>query len=97
VPPAAVVPDVPEPLSAIIMHLLEKEPDNRYQSADGLVYDLERLRDAGADLRTTAPQAGEHDVPVRLLPPSRLAGRDAEVAELCDSFARRWTAGARAC
>ena len=88
VPPAAVVPDVPEPLSAIIMHLLEKEPDNRYQSADGLVYDLERLRDAGADLRTTAPQAGEHDVPVRLLPPSRLAGRDAEVAELCDSFAQ---------
>ena len=36
VPPAAVVPGVPEPLSAIIMHLLEKEPDNRYQSADGL-------------------------------------------------------------
>jgi len=37
VPPAAVVRDVPESLSAIIMHLLEKEPDNRYQSADGLV------------------------------------------------------------
>ena len=87
VPPAAVVPDVPEPLSAIIMHLLEKEPDNRYQSADGLVYDLERLRDARADPRTAAPQVGEHDIPVRLLPPSRLAGRDAEVAELRDAFA----------
>ncbi len=86
VPPAAVVPDVPGPLSAIIMHLLEKEPDNRYQSADGLVHDLERLRDARADPRTAAPQAGEHDVPVRLLPPSRLAGRDAEVAELRGAF-----------
>ena len=48
VPPAQVNPAVPEPLSAIIMHLLEKEPDNRYQTAEGVVYDLERLRDAGA-------------------------------------------------
>ena len=30
------------------MHLLEKEPDNRYQTADGLIYDLERLQDAQA-------------------------------------------------
>ena len=37
VPPAEVNPAVSAPLSAIIMHLLEKEPDNRYQSADGLV------------------------------------------------------------
>ena len=26
------------------MHLLEKEPDSRYQSAEGVLYDLERLR-----------------------------------------------------
>ena len=43
--PAEVNPAVPAPLSAIIMHLLEKEPDHRYQTGDGLVYDLERLRD----------------------------------------------------
>ncbi len=48
VPPAEVNRAVPGPLSAIIMHLLEKEPDNRYQTADGVVYDLERLRDAQA-------------------------------------------------
>src|SRR3954452_3157706 len=46
VPPAVVNPAVPARLSAIVMHLLEKEPDNRYQTADGAVYDLERLRDA---------------------------------------------------
>ena len=45
-PPAEVNPAVPAPLSAIILHLLEKEPDHRYQSAEGLVYDLERVRDA---------------------------------------------------
>ena len=86
--PAAVVPSVPGPLSAVIMHLLEKEPDNRYQSADGLAYDLERLRDSRADPAAAARPAGEHDVPVRLLPPSRLVGRDAEVAELHGAFSQ---------
>ena len=81
VPPAEVNPAVPAPLAAIIMHLLEKEPDNRYQSADGLVYDLERVRPGAAAWRV-----GEHDVPVRLLPPSRLVGRDEEVAVLEAAF-----------
>jgi serine/threonine protein kinase len=33
VPPADAAPGVSVPLSDVIMHLLEKEPDNRYQSA----------------------------------------------------------------
>ena len=45
-PPADVYPSVPAPLSGIIVHLLEKEPDNRYQTAEGVIYDLERSRDA---------------------------------------------------
>ena len=48
VPPAEANQALPAPLSEIIMHLLEKEPDNRYQTADGLIYDLERLRGAQA-------------------------------------------------
>ncbi|MET7397149.1 AAA family ATPase [Dactylosporangium sp. NPDC005572] len=81
VPPERRNPAVPAPLSDIIMHLLEKEPDNRYQTADGLLYDLERLRDAGT--RAAAGlRVGERDVPLRLVPPSRLVGRDAEVAAL---------------
>jgi signal transduction histidine kinase len=78
---------VPEPLSAIVLRLLEKEPDSRYQTADGLVYDLERVRDAWKRPATAALQVGEHDVPVRLLPPSRLASRDDEVAALEAAFA----------
>ena len=81
VPPAEVNQALPPPLSQIIMHLLEKEPDNRYQTADGLIYDLERLRDVLAR-PTAAFGVGEHDFPMRLLPPSRLAGRDDEVAAL---------------
>ncbi len=87
VPPAEVNPAVPAPLSGIIMHLLEKEPDNRYQTADGLVYDLERLRYAQARTSAAGFRAGEHDVPLRLLPPSRLAGREEEVAALEAAFA----------
>ena len=84
VPAAEVNRAVPASLSGVIMHLLEKEPDYRYQTADGLVYDLERLRRA----RPAAAgfRVGEHDVPVRLLPPSRLAGRDDEVAALEAAF-----------
>src|SRR5580700_6993643 len=85
-PPAHVNPAVPEPLSEIIMHLLEKEPDNRYQSASGLVYDLERVRDAQADPGAAGLRVGEHDVPVRLLQPLRLVGRDDEVAVLEAAF-----------
>lgn len=81
VPPAEVNRAVPAPLSTIIMHLLEKEPDNRYQTADGVVYDLERLRDADSR-QAVALRVGERDFPLRLLPPSRLVGRDAEVAAL---------------
>jgi signal transduction histidine kinase len=82
-PPDEANPAVPAPLSQIIMHLLEKEPDRRYQSAEGLVHDLERLR---ADPRVGALRVGEHDAPLRLLPPSRLVGRDAEVAALQAAF-----------
>jgi signal transduction histidine kinase len=84
VPPAEVNRAIPGPLSEIIMHLLEKEPDNRYQTADGVIYDLERLLDAPAG--PAARRVGEHDVPLRLLPPSRLVGRDDEVAALRAAF-----------
>jgi signal transduction histidine kinase len=83
VAPADVNPAVPVALSEIIMHLLEKEPDNRYQTAEGVLYDLERLRDAPA---TGPVHIGEHDLPLQLLPPSRLVGRDGEVAALQAAF-----------
>jgi serine/threonine protein kinase len=86
VPPAEANPAVPGLLSAIILHLLEKEPDNRYQAAEGLVYDLERVRDLDARPRATPIRVGEHDFPLRLLPPSRLVGRDDEVAALAAAF-----------
>ena len=80
VTPAAVNPALPGALSEIVMRLLEKEPDSRYQSAEGVFYDLERLRDGQPG------PIGAHDVPPRLLAPSRLVGRDDEVAALEAAF-----------
>jgi signal transduction histidine kinase len=84
VPPSQANPAIPVALSAIITHLLEKELDNRYQTADGVLYDLERLQ--GAQARSPVTLAvGEQDFPLRLAPP-RLAGRDNEVAALAGAF-----------
>ena len=85
VPPAEVNPALPVFLSEIILHLLEKEPDNRYQTAEGLAHDLERSRD-GTDRVSGPVRVGERDFPLRLLPPSRLVGRAAEMAALQAAF-----------
>ncbi|EFC79699.1 serine/threonine protein kinase, partial [Parafrankia sp. EUN1f] len=83
VPPSAVNPAVPTGLSAVIMHLLEKEPDDRYQTADGLLYDLALVR-RGAGV----VHLGDHDFPVGPLRPSRLAGRAEAIGELRRVFAQ---------
>ena len=86
VPPDRANPALPSALSQVIMHLLEKDPDHRYQSAEGLAADLERVREAGG--RPVAGwRPGERDVPVRLLAPSRLAGRQEQVAVLAAAVA----------
>jgi diguanylate cyclase (GGDEF)-like protein len=82
VSPTEVNPAVPEGLARIILRLLEKEPDRRYQSADGLLHDLVRLRAGLARGDGGVFPLGERDFPVRLTPPSRLVGRDAEVEAL---------------
>jgi predicted ATPase len=79
-------PAIPVPLARVIMHLLEKDPDHRYQTADGVAFDLKRLRDFGA-AAAAGLRVGERDVPLRLVPPSRLAGREDEVAALEAAFA----------
>jgi predicted ATPase/signal transduction histidine kinase len=89
VAPAEANPAIPGPLSEIVMHLLEKEPDSRYQSAEGVFYDLERLWDGQAE------PIGAHDVPPRLLAPSRLVAREDEVAALDAAFERALTGRCR--
>ena len=39
-PPRELDPEIPEPLSRLVMKLLAKDPEERYQSAGGLAHDL---------------------------------------------------------
>jgi signal transduction histidine kinase len=81
-PPSALRPGLPALLCAIVMRLLEKEPDRRYQSADGLVHDLARLQGALAAGDASPWPLGEHDFPQRLAAPARLIGRAQDMAAL---------------
>lgn len=80
VAPSVVNPALPAGLSDVVMHLLEKEPDDRYQSAEGLALDLVLVH------RGACVRPGEHDLPERPLTPSRLARRKRETGELRAAF-----------
>ncbi|WP_242516204.1 AAA family ATPase [Sorangium cellulosum] len=88
-PPSALVPELPEALSALVLKLLAKMADDRYQTARGLKHDLERclwqLRARGTI--APFPLAGR-DVSGRLQIPQKLYGREDEVAALRGAFER---------
>ena len=79
--------DVPSPVSAIIMKLLAKTPEERYQTAAGVESDLRCcLEDWDGERGIHAFPLGEHDIPDRLLIPEKLYGREPEVETLLTSF-----------
>jgi PAS domain S-box-containing protein len=89
VPPSERLKTVPAPVSAIIMKLLAKTVEERYQTAGGLARDLRRcLAEWDARGRIDGFQLGQHDTPDRLLIPEKLYGREREVGQLLAAFGR---------
>jgi PAS domain S-box-containing protein len=94
VPPEERSRRVPACVSAIIMKLLAKTAEERYQTAGGAESDLRRClveweRSAGASRYQIEEFAlGEHDTPDRLLIPEKLYGRAHEIDTLLASFDR---------
>lgn len=86
-PPSELVRGVPPALSDITMRLLEKNAENRYQSAHGLLADLQtcqqRLQNNQA--LTSFPLAGT-DVPERFRLPQKLYGREDNLKQLMAAF-----------
>jgi PAS domain S-box-containing protein len=81
--------EVPEPLSAIIMRLLAKNAEDRYQTAAGLVADLQRcLVQWRTHGRIDSFPLGADDLSDRLLIPEKLYGREREVEILLAAFGR---------
>jgi PAS domain S-box-containing protein len=95
VPPSERVESVPIALSAIIMKLLAKTPEDRYQTARGVEQDLRRcLADWQSRGRIEDFPLGEHDVSDRLLIPERLYGRSREIDAMLAVFDRVVVGGA---
>ncbi|EPX58461.1 hypothetical protein D187_003933 [Cystobacter fuscus DSM 2262] len=82
------VADIPPVLSAIVLKLLAKVAEERYQSADGLKADLERCRDNLLRGQHEDFPPGMYDFPTRFQLPQRLYGRDAHAAALLQGFER---------
>jgi predicted ATPase/serine phosphatase RsbU (regulator of sigma subunit)/tRNA A-37 threonylcarbamoyl transferase component Bud32 len=89
-------PGVPAQIGEIVLKLMAKAAEDRYQSAAGLQADLEECL---ATLRRTGEVApfplGRSDASDELSIPQKLYGRDAEVAKLLEIFegARRGASG----
>ena len=81
--------DMPESLSAIILKLLAKGPEERYQTASGAEADLRRcLSMLEAHGRIESFPLGLQDVPSQMIVPEKLYGREREVQTLLAAFDR---------
>jgi predicted ATPase/GAF domain-containing protein/HPt (histidine-containing phosphotransfer) domain-containing protein len=88
-PPSAVNPDIPDAISRIVMKLVSKMAEQRYQSAYGLLVDLrdcQRRLSSGAGFDGFVP--GVRDVSRVLSIPQKLYGRDPELEQLLGAFER---------
>ncbi|MCP4687452.1 MAG: serine/threonine-protein kinase PknK, partial [Desulfobacterales bacterium] len=87
VPPHDVDPDIPSSISAVVMKLMAKTAEKRYQSAYGIKVDLETCLEMLLD-----PDRGERftpglrDISEQFEIPQKLYGREPEVGALLNTF-----------
>lgn len=78
---------IPESVSSIVLKLLEKSPDARYQSTFGLKADLEHcLQQLNREGAIHPFQLGKQDVLVTLKEHNKLYGRERELSLLMNTF-----------
>lgn len=79
-------PELGELLSCIILKLLSKNAEDRYQSAFGLEYDLEASLNLKSNTDFQEFMLGEEDFSGRLIIPEKLYGRIDEIKKLYDIY-----------
>src|SRR5262249_17809952 len=95
VPPAERSKEIPAAISAIVMKLLAKRAEDRYQTAAGLEHDLGRCQSEW-QMRSRIDDftLGGNDTPDRLVIPEKLYGRHRELETLLAAFDRIVNGGA---
>jgi serine/threonine protein kinase len=89
VPPGKRLNGIPGPVSTVVMKLLAKTAEERYQTAAGATSDLRRCLDEWETKGWIDEfPLGEHDTPDRLLIPEKLYGRASEIETLLAAFDR---------
>ena len=89
IPPGERRKEIPESICAIIIKLLAKAPEDRYQTAAGVEADLRRcLSDLEFNGRIELFPLGAQDGPDRLVIPEKLYGRAKEIERLLAVFDR---------
>src|SRR6266436_6644313 len=95
VPPSERLETVPAAVSALVLKLLAKTAEERYQTAAGVEADLRRcLADLELYGRIDRFPLGAYDVSDRLLIPEKLYGREREIDTLLTAFERVVATGA---
>jgi PAS domain S-box-containing protein len=88
-PPHERIASIPASLSAIVMKLLAKNAEDRYQTAAGLTIDLRKCSAEWESHRGIEPfPLGASDVSDRLMAPEKLYGREHEIETLLGAFDR---------
>ncbi|MEG4109044.1 serine/threonine-protein kinase PknK, partial [Microcoleus sp. S13_C5] len=91
VPPHEINPEIgiPKAVSALVMKLLEKTAEKRYQSAWGIIADLEECLEQLQAKGTIADFAiGQKDITDKFQIPQKLYGREREIETLLAAFER---------
>ncbi len=88
-PPHELNPNIPPIVSDLILKLMAKNAEDRYQTVYGLKADLERcLSQAREKARIDVFTLGESDISDRFRISQKLYGRDTEIADLLEAFDR---------
>ena len=88
-PPGERVDGIPQAVGGIVLKLLAKAAENRYQTAMGVEADLRACLAAWQAHREITPfPLGAHDVSSRLLIPEKLYGREVQIEALIAAFDR---------
>ncbi len=86
-PPAIFDPGIPEVISDMIMRLLAKAPEERYQNGFGLMADInECIKQFDEKQNIEIFELGRFDISNRFITPPKLFGRDKEIEELISGF-----------